>query len=137
MAKLKIATFTDHFFPIEVFFCKDAQHWHALLADKGITDEPYPENGGQCTTFDSATRATVCIVTMSPEAETRNSVEVMGIMAHELVHVKQAAEQTMYRAADGRGRKRLDIETEAYFMQKLLMWLIGAYADSGRTFKDD
>jgi hypothetical protein len=138
MAKLKIARFDEHFFPIEIYFCANETEWHSLLKDCGFNDEPYPdERGARCTQFVHNTKLNVAILTISNEAEEHNSVEVMGMLVHELIHLKQFAEFSMYGNNAGRGEQRLDIETEAYLMQKLTMWMFSAFADSGRKFKDE
>jgi hypothetical protein len=133
---LKVPFFDEHFFPIEIYFCANETQWHSLLADRDIPDEPYPDVAARCTQFTHSDKPSVCILTVGAQAEERNSVEVMGLLVHELVHVKQHIEHVMYGNNSGRGESRLDIETEAYLIQKLIMWLFSAYADNGGKFKD-
>lgn len=133
---LKIPFFGEHCFPIEIYFCANEVQWHSLLKDRGIQDEPYPDSDARCTRFDFPGRISVCILTICGRAEERNSVEVLGMLVHELIHAKQHVEYAMYGDNSGRGAGRLDIETEAYLMQKLLMWIVNAYADNGRKFED-
>lgn len=135
---LKIACFADHFLPVEIYFCANETEWRSLLADRGIPDEPYVNDGGaRVTHFTHSDRMNVAVLTVSDQAEEKNSVEVMGMLVHELTHIKQFVEYSMYGNNAGNGKGCLDIETEAYLMHKLTMWAISAYADAGRGFKDE
>lgn len=132
----KITCFDEHFLPIEIYFCANETDWRSLLVHKGIPDEPYVNAGGaRVTHFTHSGRLNVAVLTVSDQAEEKNSVEVMGMLVHELTHIKQFVEYSMYGNNFGGGVDRLDIETEAYLMQKLTMWAFSAYADSGRSFK--
>ena len=53
-------------------------------------------------------------------------------MAHEIMHVIQYIEEASFATGDG----RFDTESEAYLMQKMMLWLQDAYAMSGRKFWD-
>jgi len=134
---LKIAEFVEHCFPARIFFCANEAEWRSLLADQGIPDEPYPESDARLTEYTHPHHVPVLIITISERAEEKTSVQVIGMLVHELVHVKQYVEERMYGTNIGDSRTRFDIETEAYFMQAMVMWVFSAYADSGRGFKDD
>lgn len=53
---------------------------------------------------------------------------IVGVMAHECVHVLQFVEERI--GSD------LGIEGQAYLVQHMLMWLIGVYEEAGRTWAD-
>lgn len=119
--------FTNHPYPATVLFAPNKKAWKGLMKQMGL-DEPYPTSAGRCTTFDHASFMHKIVVTLSSEAETRTSNEVLGIMVHELVHVSQFLQDII--------GKRFDFETESYLMQAMIMWLSASYAEAGRSFKD-
>ncbi len=119
--------FVNHPYPANILFVQDKKTWKKLMGSMGL-DEPYPTSAGRCTVFDHSNRMMKLVVTLSPEADTRSSSEVIGLMVHELVHVSQFLQELI--------GKRFDQETEPYLMQAMLMWLIDSYASAGRTFKD-
>ncbi len=131
---LKLSFFGSHPYPIEIWYAHDKRAWDARMKLMGL-DEPYPGSAGKCTTFTQRGKTAQCIVTLSWECEGRNAVEVMGLMVHELVHVKQTIEQEIYQTNDGGGTTRLDIETEAYLLHALVMWLTEAFAKWGGKCK--
>ena len=88
------------------------------------------------TQFNLYLAPSIVAITFGAECDTRTSSEVLGLMVHELTHVKQYIEDCIYEDNIGGSRKRLDIETEAYLMQAMLMWLQTSYTDSGRSFDD-
>ena len=119
--------YVGHPYPIRVHFAPTPEAWGALLAEIGI-DEPYPSTHGRATLFTHPSRDARTILTLSPEAENRNSIEVVGLMAHEITHAIQHIEDTI--------GTHLDAETEAYLHQALIQWLLESYADAGRSFTD-
>lgn len=119
--------FTNHPYPATVLFAPNKKAWKALMKQMGL-GEPYPTSAGRCTMFDHARSMPKIVVTLSPDADTRTSNEVLGVMVHELVHVAQFLQETI--------GKRFDIETESYLMQAMIMWLSASYAEAGRSFKD-
>lgn len=119
--------FVNHPYPATVLFAPSKKTWGKLMDSMGL-DEPYPTSAGRCTVFDHGNRMTKIVVTLSLDADTRTSSEVIGLMVHELVHVSQFLQEIT--------GKPFDNETEPYLMQAMLMWLIDSYAAAGRTFKD-
>ncbi len=119
-----VAEFCNHPYPCHVFFPPDEGAWDALMDSFGADDEA-PEFAASVTTFDDQNGHECFVIWIGPKAETANPVQVMGLMAHEIVHVIQ-------RITECIRVERLDTETEAYLMQSMLEWLIGAFADAGR-----
>jgi hypothetical protein len=119
--------FASHPYPANILFVPSKKAWKKLMDSMGL-DEPYPTSAGRCTVFDHANRMMKIVVTLSLDADTRTSSEVIGLMVHELVHVSQFLQELT--------GKRFDQETEPYLMQAMLMWLLDSYASAGRTFKD-
>ena len=120
--------FTSHPYPARVEFVPTKSAWRALMRRLAIPDEPYPDTSGRCTQLVHASHPDLILITFSPEADTRHSTEVIGLMAHEIVHAVQYLEQST--------GSRFDSETQAYLTQALLQWLMNSYAAAGRTFKD-
>lgn len=130
--------FENHPYPVAIFFCANEVAWDHLLSEKGINPEPYPDAAAQVTTWrhDGVPR-TFMAITISHQAEELDPLIVFGVIVHELVHVKQFAEKAIFGDNSGNTSNRLDDESEAYLMQKLIMWVASRYAESGRKFKED
>lgn len=123
-----LPAFHDHPYPATIYFVPTESAWNALMRRMRLS-EPYPQSAGHCTTFTHPGRNDVITITLSPDADTRSSTQVIGLMAHELMHVIQALQTT--------AKARFDPETEAYLLQAMLQWLIHAYADAGRSYADN
>lgn len=121
-----IIEFVNHPYPANVLFAPNKKSWDHLMDSMGL-DEPYPDSAGRCTVFDRRNYMLKIVITFTG-TDTRSSNEVIGLMAHELVHVSQFLQEA--------AGKPFDNETEAYLMQAMLMWLIDSYTSAGRTFKD-
>lgn len=134
--EIKVWEFTDHHYPIRIYFAPNKKNWHDLLKFLDLVDEPYPDiGGGMVTPFEHPDKPlTMCILTISKAAKKYSATMVMGMIVHECVHLKQFAEVAMYGNNAGKGRGRLDVESEAYFMQQVTQWANTSFADSGRKF---
>lgn len=132
--KVDVWEFTEHHYPIRIYFSPDRKNWGDLLKFLDLEEEPYPHmHSGQVTEFKHPDRAlTDCILTLGDAAEKSPATQVMGVIVHECIHIKQFVENAMFGNNSGRGRGRLDIESEAYFMQQLTQWVNTTFGNSGR-----
>jgi len=128
--------FTNHCFPIQIKFVPNQFGWDALMLELGLPPENIPKSPGMVTQFCLHEAPNIVAITFGPECDTRTSSEVIGLITHELIHVKQYVESCLYENSMGSGDRRLDSESEAYLMQALILWLQGSYAASGRGFDD-
>lgn len=118
-----IYTLTDHCFPVEIVFPATKRAYVKMLKRMGLSGGP-PETPGNITTFEGGDHPMRIAIWLSKESDARCPTEVMGLIAHECLHVVQYTERAM--------GTRFDDETACYFLQKLVMWMTVSYADSGR-----
>lgn len=128
--------FTGHCFPIRIRFVPYQAGWDALMRELDLPPENMPDSAGMVTQFSLHEAPNIVAITFGPECDTRTSSEVLGLITHELIHVKQYVESCLYERSVGSGDRRLDSESEAYLMQALVLWLQDSYAASGRSFDD-
>jgi hypothetical protein len=103
--------------PIALCFCPDQECWDYAFATLECTVAPglYPSSAGMCTTLDREITNSiepVCIITMNVTPSMVGS-QIVGILAHEAVHVMQHAIDSMY---PNRVTER-HMELEAYIVQ--------------------
>jgi hypothetical protein len=134
--KAEMSEFNDHFYPVRIAYIATPRGWRKFLSNINAAPEPYPQAAACVTTFAPANELEIIVITVNKRARNRSAGEVMGILAHELIHVKQQVEGVIYRRSSGAGYGRLDIETEAYLMHKMLMWINDAYAKIGPGVKE-
>ena len=130
--------FESHSYPIEVWFVVNADGWKQIVEMIGLSleSDPYPDSDARCSMFRPENGPNRIIITISDAAEKRTSTEVVGLMAHEVMHVIRHINDGIFYSNAGSGMDRIDYETEAYLMQKMLMWLLTVYAEAGRGFTD-
>lgn len=124
---MKLSEFEYHFFPVRIFFAPGPPAWKKLRPVLGMDPGKYPTSDGSVTRFTCDGEVLILVVTLGDDVEKHTSLEVMGLIAHELEHVIDFTEKEA--AAD------FDKETRAYLMQKLIMWACDAFAASGRKPK--
>ena len=101
-------------------FCPSKKAWKRQMKLMGC-DAPYPDTEGSATTFTKNGEMMVVLVTLADSAGTRPPTEVIGLMAHEAVHVWQSA-------CEAAGDDEPSSEAEAYGVQSILQSLMDGYA---------
>lgn len=122
------ACFVHHHWPIRIFFVPSREIWDRVMADLEVDVEP-PKQPGRTTTIGRKGHDDRVFVFLGEQCDDGPMEAVMGVMAHEIVHVIQAVEE----AIGG----RLGDEPEAYLAQALMVWLIDEYRKAGRGWAAD
>lgn len=108
--------------PIYYGFCPDAERWKIEMKRLGA-HEPYPSSDGRCTFFEDKEKSVCAIITISETNDGKDPIGIVGLLAHEAVHVWQ-------RAADEMGENNPSHEFEAYTVQHISQELIRAYHET-------
>jgi hypothetical protein len=117
---------TEHCFPVIVLFPATKKAWRAMIKVLGCDDD-LPKSAGSITQFTRDQTPDVLVLSMSESCKEQAADAIIGLMAHECLHIVQMTERAM--------GARMDDETSAYFLQKLVMWANASFAASGRKYK--
>lgn len=110
--------------PVRIGFCPTKKAWKKEM--KRINcDREYIRNNAQCDMFKCPGAPTLILVTIDKSADTRNPIEVIGLLMHEAVHVWQ-------RVCDEIGEEDPGWEMEAYAIQSITQDLIQAFEETRR-----
>ncbi len=110
--------------PLEFGFCPNKTAWDALMDAYKCSDE-YPSGkdsncAGKVTIFDTP-KGRTCVLTIRDGSEhTASYISVLGLIAHESMHVWQQILEFM-------GEKSAGVEHEAYSMQHIFMGLLSLF----------
>jgi hypothetical protein len=89
---------------------------------------PFPDSDGRCTTFENKkTGSIACIVTIK-SSKNRSDSEIIGLIAHESMHVFQVAIETMQE-------KNPSPEFAAYTVQYIVQCIHEQYLKSKKPGK--
>jgi hypothetical protein len=121
MKKNKVVWGPRGWFPAYYGFCPSKKAWKAQKKKIGMSDE-YPETDGSCSSFwDTKTRKTIILVTISDRIDKTDHVGIMGLLVHEAAHVWQFA-------CEDAGDTHPSREAEAYGIQTIFLSLLDAYS---------
>jgi hypothetical protein len=107
--------------PFYYGFCPSEAAWKRdmrLMKVKG--EVPYPTSDGNCTTFVQNGKDLTCIVTINERLDGRNPSGIIGLIAHEAMHVWQALMEKI-------GERDPSQEFGAYSYQSIFQELLEAY----------
>jgi len=124
----KCIPFATHHYPVRIFFVPTRADWDAVMRDVGIAGESYAQQGGQVTSATCEGHEDRIFICFGDQCDKSTWEEVVGVMAHECVHVLQNVEESI--------NGKLGDEPQAYFVQSLLLWLIAEYRKAGRGWRD-
>ena len=113
---------------MRICFVPTAKDWGLVMRDLGI-DEPYPSAAGRVTTVCHRDHDDRIFISLGDACDRATWSSLVGIMAHECVHVAQRVKD----AING----KLGREPEAYLVQALLVWLLDEYRKAGRGWRDE
>lgn len=108
--------------PLKFGFCPSAAAWEREMSKMGLT-EPYPSNSDARVTFFHRPGENVAIVCM--DKIHHKKVSVVGLVAHEAVHVWQEALAVMQE------QDKPGSEIEAYSIQAITQELLAAMEHAG------
>lgn len=116
-------------FPGHYAFCPSRKAWNREMKRLKLDDRPhYPRNDGCCTYFKTPDGRFCAIVTINERFDDGDPVAIMGLLAHEAVHVFQSL-------AEHAGEDDPSKEFEAYSIQMITQELIWSYLEKrGRKF---
>lgn len=122
MSKRKDRTFwiNNGYFPSRVGFVPDEASWRANMKRLGVKNEEYSESPGKCWDFRRNDNDQCILVTLGDEADTRDILEVYGLLVHEATHVMQYM-------MDNIGESFPSSEFEAYTVQHIALGLMLGY----------
>jgi len=105
-------------------FCPNERAWRREMKRLGVPKPPpYPAINGACTNLETKDGKHCSIITIGHEK--RPAVQVVGLLAHEGMHVWRAIRESI-------GEREPSSEFEAYAIQAITQDLITAYQVSGR-----
>jgi hypothetical protein len=108
-------------------FCPSKKAWDREMRELFPHDkvhEEYPKADGHTATFERDGGQTI-LVTINEHMDKRAKLSVIGLLAHEAVHVMQ-------RIMKDAGEKKPGVEIEAYAVQSIFQELLKAYCDTRR-----
>jgi hypothetical protein len=104
-------------------FCPSERAWNKTMKEIGATGTPYPKVQACCTSFTSDTGRQMCIVTLHESIDNAAPIELIGLLVHECVHVKQRVMEIM-------GETKVGEEHEAYTVQAIFQMVLDAFEDT-------
>jgi len=126
--KHKIIWIERGWMPFFCGFCPSERAWIAETRRLGCASQPYPATDGSVTAFEKHGRNPIYLVTMNERAIQQDDAHVIGLLAHEAMHVWQFLCGVI-------GESRPSPEIESYTVQHLVQSLVAAYRDSGRGLR--
>lgn len=126
--KHKIIWIDRGWLPFFCGFCPSEKAWTAQTKRLGCASQPYPATDGRVTTFEKRGSNPIHLVTVNERASRQDDVHVIGLLAHEAMHVWQFVCEAI-------GERQPSLEFEAYTVQHLVQSLVAAYRDSGRGLR--
>ena len=120
--------FTGHHWPVQIIFVPNEHAWDAVMVELEVGHD-YLQTPGRVTTVGRPGHQSVILVQLGDACDDSDWAVVVGVMAHEAVHVLQSVEDEIGGP--------LGDEPQAYFIQALMMWLIAEYRRAGRGWKVD
>lgn len=113
-------------------FCPSPKVYEAEMQRLGVPahDRRYPTTAGACTYLTNNDGKLTCIVTLMDTVDTCNTIQIVGVVAHEAVHVWQ-------QLCDLIGEDSPSAEFEAHAIQAITEELLCAYKRSGRWRPED
>jgi hypothetical protein len=113
------AVFDSHTYPCQISLVWHPRAWKKFTDRLGLKNRPYAcDSAARVSTFSQDGRHDEIVIVFDAEyILTRPRDCIIGLIAHELVHVLQGVEE----AIEG----KLGDEGQAYLVQGLMMWVLG------------
>lgn len=117
---VELPEFSSHMFPMHILLVCSDREWSQLVGHLG-TKRARPSNPASVSVFQCDGRHDVVVVNINDAVNDCAFTDRIALYAHECVHVAQHAAKCI--------GQRLGAEVEAYFVQALLLWVIGECED--------
>ena len=113
--------------PCNIGFCPTEKAWDQLMKSKGIKEfYSHTEGGKQLgvfTTFIGYPPYDFGLMTIAPELDTKDPIDLSGLVVHECVHAFQFVAQVM-------NERDPSPEFQAYGTQQIYLFMMNAYQKS-------
>lgn len=117
----------DGLFFTAVGYSPSEKAWNKTMKSMGIKDEPYPLSNGRCTYFEKNEKNHRAIIVCLNPKDDHDTVEVLGLIVHEVVHVVQ------FLLRDAWGEINPSDELQAYLTQYFFQQVHEAFIKNNKN----